>query len=680
MKTLCLAMDYGDAGWLKNRVEAARPGEEVVVVAPNFAGHVAAQEAGIACDSARAEAYGLDRQGLSDRARQLALRWADQPGVGDVLARAGVDRFGPYPLPPMLYVSISALLYEVLQAWDFAAALLDRYSPDRVVLGGRRDPVATPRLFVLTAGNGLDREAVEVMCRERGIPTVRHGPAPRSPLVKRACRNVLRAARGVLPARADAPWTPPSMPWPKEGGPKILAYTWPGYYLEQIAPALEALAADGARPLVVFCGGEPSAERVRALNQAGCMTLHRKEWPVPRNARAKRYAAAGQRAARALRNSDALAAFFSDSHGSYYRGVAYAVIRRELTVNLPGAVSSLAVGEELLDWFEPDLVFGHFAVHALEICDVLPARARGIPTLTCPHGFFNCYATERKPYAAEHYAAHGAMMREALGESLRTDTGKVHTVGELRVVGGAGERLSRREAKARYGFDPDRPLAVFCDSSGYALTAEWRHAGWETVQRIVELRAAMPELQIVFRVHGGPDYTGMRRWFDDQQGVTFQQAPEPLLTDMVQAADVVLSHHSSAIPEALLMGRQVIYLCALSDKEPAYFTGGGAPLVCDDFARLPGMVREVVRAAHGPDEVLRLAQPYFDATLAGNDGGAKSRMVALLRRLATTPEESRGPGFDDWLARVKASAEFPCARWDEWATAIASGKPFGNKP
>ena len=232
-------------------------------------------------------------------------------------------------------------------------------------------------------------------------------------------------------------------------------------------------------------------------------------------------------------------------------------------------------------------------------------------------------------------------------------------VGDVRLAN-LSYQLTIEEARNKHSLSVDKPLVIFCDCSGWTHDGEARHSTWKSVQEMLSLKKNIPDIQIIYRVHHGTDYSVMQEYFDQLNipDVIFQISPDPLFVDIVQAADLVIAHRTSAITEALLMGVPVIYLCALSRKEPMYLNCE-AIKVADSFEKLPGLVKELLTTSFSREEVLEIVKSYFEKTIFGNDGYANKRFKNLVLKLLNLPKSEKQEGFQDWLDRVERCCKIP---------------------
>ena len=84
--------------------------------------------------------------------------------------------------------------------------------------------------------------------------------------------------------------------------------------------------------------------------------------------------------------------------------------------------------------------------------------------------------------------------------------------------------------------------------------------------------------------------------------VFFQVSPNPRFGDIVHAADLVITHFSTAIAEALACGVPVNYLCAMFEVEPTCL-GYEVINVAQDFDLLGDAVDSIIENGLSHEEV-----------------------------------------------------------------------------
>lgn len=645
-KLLLLVVDINDHSWLSEFWRNRSPDDEVVVVAPTFDGRLIADSLGIPCKSYEDIAWGLDKPAIQDTARHKARYWHKLPSLKNSVALQSVLNFNGYPLLVMHQSLMLLGIQEIIQAHQFIHKIVAIEKPDSIQYGNRNNPFLGAPIEFISGSNGVEREVVwSIISRSQML------------------NGYSEFIKSVKFNRPDLPLEkvdPSKFVWPANlTGPKILIFAWSDYYLEYFERTLDLLLQHKARICIVIIGGGLTSQQQDAWRDKGICSFQRASWVVQnQDSIWELWRAKCEQAVKSIYESTVLADYFSDEHGTYYPGLVSDLLGKQI-LDTPSTVIALLQSESIIKAFDPDMVLNHFSYHPLETCDVLPARMLGIPTLSMDHGINGYTDSQRLTFATQFYGVSGRSFRDGVCMATQTPAENLPVVGNARYDLFQTPLTPRDHAKRKLGFDPDRPLCIFCDSSGWSHMNEWRHSTHSTVESIVALKRYFPDLQIIFRVHHGADYKGMSAYFAnlDNPDIHFQISPNPPLRDILPAADVVISHYTSAIAESLLSGVPVIYLTACGETEPSFF-GCDAIRIADSFEVLPGMVADVLSASLTREEVKQQAQPYFEVALAGNDGKASERLAKLILELASLPRSERKPGFHDWLKRINASCSF----------------------
>ena len=634
MKLFFLVLDIYDHCLLSEFWQNQSSDDEIVVVAPTFDGRLLAESLQIPYFAYEEVAWTLDKPAIQDVARYKSRYWHELPCLKNNIALQSISNYNGYPLLVMHQSLMLLGIQEVIQSHQFIHKIVEIEKPDSIQFGNRTNPFLGAPIEFISGSNGIEREIVK---------SIINGSQPRD---------------GFTGFISNAKLSPPAFPsekvdsslfvWPAHlTGPKILIFAWSDYYLEYFERTLDLLLQRKTRICIVIIGGSLTSEQLADWHDKGIRAFHKANWVIiNQDSIWELWRAKCEQALKSIYDSKVLADYFSDEYGTYYPGLVSDLLGKQI-LDTPSTVIALLKAESIIKAFDPDMVLNHFSFHPLETCDVLPARMLGIPTLSMDHGINGYTDSQRLTFATHKYGVSGSSFKEGVCLATQTPAENVPVVGNARYDLFQAPLMPRDKAKLELGFDSDRPLCIFCDSSGWSHMNEWRHSTHSTVESIVALKKYFPELQIIFRVHHGAEYKGMSAYFAnlDDPDIHFQISPNPPLLDILPAADVVISHYTSAIAESLLSGVPVIYMTARGEPEPS-------------FEVLPGMVAEVLSARMSHEEVVQQARPYFDVALAGNDGTASERLAELILELALLPRSERKGGFQDWLDRIDASCQF----------------------
>jgi len=676
LKTICLLLTAQDKVWAEKFADCVAADGEIVFVAPTFEGVLVARELGIDCQTCEEIAWSLNKTNVHDDARKMAREWFELDELKNNINLKEINAFGGYPLLLMHQSLLVLSLMEVLEAWRYMNRIVNKFQPNRIICGSRSHPFAADkdRLYAITGSAGLELEAVRIIATQPGIefiemPTSTHrrnffSRALVKRILKGGLRRTLRLVKkitcGLRFANFRKPISLASAGQGKEFS-RVLANCYGGYYLDQIKDSLMEVTDGGISVVVNIIGGDVTKGQIKDFSMVGIQMINKSHAALPIAIRIRERMACHQlkritrRAMTDIKTSPALSEYFSDEFGSFCL-LALAAIRRELIDGIPLTAASLVRTEAIITMCSPDMVVSQFDLHPSESCDVLPARKQGIPTLGMDHGVCGLRNTSRHTFASEYLTVSGNAYTEAMGRVYKSFEHNIFPVGDLR-IDMMGSKKTPNNAKASFGLDPERPVCIFCDNSGWRMTNEWRNSELKHVTEILRMKEARPELQLIYRVHHGADYRALQHYIESSniKDVIFQVSPDPQFADIVQAADVVVTHFSSSIAEALTCGVPVIYLCALSEVEPACL-GYEAITVVQDFDLLGEAVDAIIEKGLSREEVRLIARDYIDRNLCGNDGLAAHRLAQKIVELAKMPKLTSNKGFESWVQRVDESS------------------------
>ena len=676
-KTLCILLHEEDALPVRNYVDSHREGEDITVVAPTFDGRMAAMRHGLEYVTYEEEAWKMNYPELCDRGRELAFKWHHLPSIRSNPCVEEIRYFKSYPLLEMSQNSLYLELLEILPCCEYVGRVLEIENPEKVIVGESYDLLTADASRILECG--VEKHMLKALAKNRGIELVEPA-APSENEKKRSlaswsrtyvfsaigkCLNITIGILDRLFGKGND--EKELMSLPETFGRRVLVFGWGDYYLSQLSEMLFELVERQCQVTFVAIGGEIDENKKEEFRKKGVPIMRKSDWHVENEgAVVEEYKRKGRGAFEAIRNSEQLAEFFLGNYGSFYSELILPRLEKQLIDEIPATVAGLLRTEEITAAVEPDVVFNQFFLRASEALDVMPARAKGIPTVGCEHGCCGYTARERNIYTTEYFLTNGEISRDAMMQAFKPRRETVFAVGnsyyeDLRRMG----KVSRGEAKIRHGFDPERPLIIFCDTSQWPESAEWRYSTSRFVESIIGLKKHLADLQIIHRVHYGMEYHGLQKYYEElnDPDVHIQNSMVVLLKDIVDAADLVISHNCSGISESLARGVPVIYWCALSEREPSY-QGSYALTIVDNLDDLPAHVFGIL--ARETDERLfdEGAQEFFDMALCGLDGNSNQRRCDVVIRLADREGIESNAGFEDWLARIKASCAFRSGTWE----------------
>ena len=678
-QTICLIMDRNDRLWVEDYLKVHSKDEEITIIALTFEGIVTAKNLNLKYKTYEETAWKINKNDLYDKARIKAFEWFETEELSKDTEFCSIKQYKDFPLLVMHQSRLLQSFYEIIFSFEFVKKIFESEKPDKVVIGERDNPFEKRVGFYAFSSNTVEREVAEVMADFKKIEFVK---------IPVACPNEIKKIKSFFCIFRIMKFVIKKIKYEffilykklnqinvksfknkyanlKDDENRILFFTHGGYYFNQINGTIDYLLKKNIKILIIVTGGKISKNEIKNLNKKSVDIFFKEDLKLndEKNILIE-WEKKLKKIFENISNMKTLITYFSDDNCSYFKRLIEEAVKTELINNLPETIVELERSSEIINGFKPNLVVAHFARHPLESCDVLPARKLGIPTLNLCHGIGGYAHSTRETFATQFFATHGQAYKEALIKSLKCDKKTIFSVGESRLENIKIDYDIKRY-KNMYGFDSERPLCIFCDCSQWTLLQEYKHSTYKTFKNILNLKRSIPEIQIIYRVHHGGNYDFMKKFFQNNTDIEFHISPNPLFTDIVKAADVVISHHSSVITETLLNGVPVVYLCALSEIE-AINIDPSIKFV-DNYELLNDSVKEILGKKLKREEVRKSAKNYFKKVLSGNDGKSTKRLSELILNLSKIPRDKWEYGFEDWIQRIRNSCQFKSDYWMDYS-------------
>jgi len=185
---------------------------------------------------------------------------------------------------------------------------------------------------------------------------------------------------------------------------------------------------------------------------------------------------------------------------------------------------------------------------------------------------------------------------------------------------------SRGEVAQELGLDPEKPIVLAATQTVvYTITPRAKH---DFVSGLVET-AHRGVAQVIVKKHPYETDGIVDRLAAGASGVVV--TTEGHLPDLIGAADVVTTIHSTVALEALIVGRPVVIFRPEGMAELIGYTSEGAAAVARDAAGLPGALAEAVRT--GSSASTRTRDDFLGRHVL-LDGGSARRIAELALDLA----------------------------------------------
>jgi hypothetical protein len=256
---------------------------------------------------------------------------------------------------------------------------------------------------------------------------------------------------------------------------------------------------------------------------------------------------------------------FIDKYGTY-KEMAFLPLKKEILFGLRFTIKKLFINELIVKYFSPKIVISQFDLHALESANILPAINKKILSLGMCHGFGGVLDYIRYSYVSDFIAVTGSKVKNIISKIIKTSKNKIFLLPDLRIIKMFSSINDKNKNKISLGLDPNRPVCIICDQSGWLTSYQFRNSEIKNFNEIIKIKEKIRDLQIIVRVHHGINYSTIKKYLDrfKIKDIHFQVSSDLEFSELVKAADVVVAHFCSAIIESIASGVPVIYLNALS--------------------------------------------------------------------------------------------------------------------
>lgn len=683
MKTLCLLQTYSDRSWISDYLNKKSSDETVVVIAPTVEAEILSLELGLVYKNYNDIAWQLDIKELYDLSRRQAIKWFQ---MSDIKSDSEINKIKYYKTYPLFLISNYNLMlsfYEINQSFVFINQVIKQEKPDRIVIGNRVDPfcAGNSRMYILIGSKGVEREAAKVIAKNDNIELLelpfiqKEGEKSMMEIfLKKAAtliknpKLILLKTRNVFIKHLDGNGVDKSnfkefkrkIYWEGENK-KLLFFINGGYYLKQLIKILDSLILRGMQIIVIITGGKLDEDDISFFSRNSIKYFFINNLILNSALKIKKtWNNYTKKAFNRMTKSQDLFKLFSFDGKSYFKNLVENAIKKEIITNSENSVIELEKSEMIINYLRPDFGFVHFAVGSDEVVNVLPFKVKGIPTLTMSHGFEKLIGAARDSFATDYYALSGISLKNILIKKMNFSSDVLFTVGDPRLESVIDD-FDKEEMKVKFGFDPNKPLCLFAENSGWTMSLTYRHSTFHILQNIIKLAKNNPDWQIIYRVHHGTSIEVIRGYVDklSLSNLFLQVSPSPIFMEIVKCADIVISHASSSILESLILGVPVIYLTAESIVDEQLIKNEIVIRV-DNFEDLQKNIFSLLENLPSRDYVIKKAKPLFDELLSGNDGMASKRVVDIIENLLHTKVNNQD--FFDWEKRIINSSYFKYAQ------------------
>ena len=224
---------------------------------------------------------------------------------------------------------------------------------------------------------------------------------------------------------------------------------------------------------------------------------------------------------------------------------------------LPKLTNNLQVGEEIIKNYSPCFCYTHFISPSVSF----PYIKYQIPTLGGLHGFATSYSHAILIFDTEYIPSYGKALTKYL-KKLLPYRDKIIEIGDSRYKKIYATQFDKDEQKKQLNL-PSKPICIFCNSDiqPNSLFSERHNHTYSLIKYAEKIARLYPDIFFIFRAHHGQDNSCFDAYIKHiaLPNLSYSLSPDPLFTELVKCAELIIAPYSSSIVESLLSGIPVIY-------------------------------------------------------------------------------------------------------------------------
>lgn len=623
----------------------------VKAVALTLDARLGMRRAAAAYDTLPGLSQSLDRATLRRDARYFARYWFELDSLSHDADVRDFGAYRDYPLYAMQWTHLCFWMTEAVTSLEVARLILERERPSEVILV---DDAPAPPAYWYTPHDNWDAAALSLVARRHGVPVTwlradssRERPGRPHPF--RRCIGSIRSSLSKLRGRfddrdSDRPLLAFEAKSIGSTGRSVLAIAHGHHYLSQLLPHVLELGRRGHR--VILGHHERLGPDAREQLVAGHIDLiDLSRLAATTRGPAWEWKQRSESAFAAADRNHEFRAFFRHRNGIQFWPLVRPMFQTLFSDDIPLTVAHLVAAEEIIESVKPNLLLAGLCEASIDAAYTLAAGAAGTASLGLQHGTILKGHSECIAFASDDFAVWGCAAQRALDRDSHA------------VVGNADfEQRYRAHRQANpstngIDIDPTRPVCLYLGAIGWAVNDVDRYAEEDLFAAVLDLRKALPDLQLIIRLHAG-EVTELLREMARERGVDAIIDPKASLQELLELSDVVVSQTTTAGLEAMIAGKPLIYLNIHCERDWLPYAECGAAVGVYEADQLAPAVKRVLSDATLREELARKARQLIAEQVDGLTGDSARRMADLCER---TIGERRGEtGSTDYLNRMTA--------------------------
>lgn len=577
-------------------------------------------------------------------AHELSLWW-EQGWVQDRYPE--LQKCHGISIGPALELPFYHVFAEAVRSILIATKVIDTVGPTSILAG--EEPVHQGGFWIGFSLN-LQVDALCLVAENKGIPVRRIKatgvPAQRSVLTMKILRQMRlalgRVRQWITVTRGDVdtakPWEPDSGSYRR----RVLVYA-EGRHAETLEPLIREMSADSQFEVIVLTQDMPEKCQREIAAAGGLLYDAEGRFGGSANLHARRVSATLRKRWERSSIVDNLPEFGRTCAGISLWPLVQFQFAWLFDRGIEEIVRRTLIAESTLRALGPDLLLTPVDSSANDLCWILTASAQNIPTLTQLHG-----AVYVRPTGyiwgrsfSDRIAVWGPLMRQWHIEETGRAPAEFVSVGYpyFDAYRQRFEGLDRSAILRRIGLVEGQPVILFLVSMTGGAVGPYYRSQRAVYASFFESLRAMPNVQAIIRTHPASD-SSLPRYIADAENARCVVNPRADLVELLKVSDIVVGQPTTAMVEAMLVRKPVVFFSVDMAKELLWWLEHGKLRVASGARDLAVMVGRILGDRNEYERAIG-NQDEFAAKVTGvMDGHASARTISLAKNLMS---EKRQP-------------------------------------
>ena len=324
---------------------------------------------------------------------------------------------------------------------------------------------------------------------------------------------------------------------------------------------------------------------------------------------------------------------------------------------MSNTLALLGIYEKKYNKLKIDAVFNHFDLTPLEYSLIFPLKKNKIPTISASHGLsrLNFF---REAFSSDYFLTQGSKYSSL----LKNIFGKENIfLSKNNLYDSLNTNYDKLDCKLYFNLDPKKPVCIFADESSYLNQDQFINTQFNNINKVIELKKKIPDLQLIFRYHGGFNISNISEYIKSfgNDGIYVQQHPRPLFKDIAKSADLIISHGSSTVLEALSLGVPVIYLTANGHAD-SFLYGHKHIKIINNFDLLDGCIKKILKKSLPRKRVKKDSIKFFK-----HFNLSDKNLSDIIIKILYKKKKLDNSDFQDWNKRIESVLRFDYSKYSK---------------